>query len=43
MIQSERRLLVKDKILIGLNRLAVLNMKDKDRGRFMKKIYGTVK
>jgi len=41
MIQSEKRLSVIDKILIVLNGLAVSNMKDKDRGRFMKKIYGS--
>ncbi len=37
MILAEQRLPVRDKILMGLNRLAVSNMKDKDRGRFMKK------
>jgi len=36
---SEHRLSVIDKILLGLNRLAVSIMKDKDRGRFMKRIY----
>jgi hypothetical protein len=40
-ILSEKRLSFVDKILIVLNGLAVSNMKDKDRGRFMKKIYGT--
>jgi hypothetical protein len=35
MILSEQRLSVIDKILLGLNRLAVSNMKDKDRGRFI--------
>jgi len=39
-ILSEKRLTVIDKILLGLNRLTVSNIKDKDRGRFMKKIYG---
>lgn len=43
MILSEQGLSVIDKILFGLNRLAVSNMKDKDRGRFMRKFYGTVK
>ena len=43
MILSEQRLSVIDKILLGLNRLAVSNMKDKDRGRFMKEFYGTEK
>jgi hypothetical protein len=43
MMPSEQRLSVIDIILIGLNRLAVSNMKDKDRGRFMKKINGTAK
>ena len=43
MILSEQGLSVIDKILLGLNRLAVSNMKDKDRGRFMRKFYGTVK
>jgi hypothetical protein len=35
MIQSEQNLSVIDKILMGLNRLAVSNMRDKDRGRFL--------
>jgi hypothetical protein len=43
MIQSEQSLSVIDKIPMGLNRLAISNMIDKDRGRFMKKIYGTGK
>jgi len=43
MIQSNQRLSIKDKILIGLNSLARSNMKDKNRGRFMSKFYGTVK
>ncbi len=38
MILSEQRLSVIDKIILGLNRLAVLNMKDNDRDRFMKKL-----
>ena len=42
-IPSEQRLSGIDKILIGLNRLAVFTMKDKDRGRLMKKIHGTTK
>jgi hypothetical protein len=36
MISAEQRLSVIDKILLGLNRLAVSNMEHKDRGRFMK-------
>ena len=43
MIASEQELSVLDKILIGLNRLAVLIMRDKSRGRFMKKIHGNAK
>jgi hypothetical protein len=43
MILSEQGLFVIDKILLGLNRLAILNMRDKDRSRFMKKFYGTEK
>ena len=42
MIPSEQSLSIIDKILIGLNHLARSHMKDKDRGRFMKKFYGTV-
>ena len=42
-ILSEQGLSVIDKILLGLNRLAILNMRDKDRSRFMKKFYGTEK
>ena len=41
MIPPEQKLSLIDKILMGLNRLAVSNMKDKDRGRFMKKIHET--
>ncbi|MFC2170322.1 hypothetical protein ACFLRM_07190, partial [Acidobacteriota bacterium] len=41
MILSKHRLSVLDKILLGLNHLAVSSIKDKDRGRFMKKIYET--
>lgn len=39
-ILSDQRLSVIDKMLLGLNRLTVSNMKDKDRVRFMKKFYG---
>ena len=37
MVKAEQRLSVRDKVLMGLNKLAVSNMEDKDRGRFMKK------
>ena len=37
MVLAEQRLSVRDKALMGLNRLAISNMKDKDRSRFMKK------
>ena len=40
-ILSSQGLTVMDKILMGLNRIAVSNMKDNDRGRFMRKFYGT--
>jgi hypothetical protein len=41
MISAEPRLSVMDKMLMGLNRLAVSNMKDKDRGRFIKEFQGS--
>lgn len=40
LILAEQNLSIMDKIRMGLNRFAVSKMKDKDRGRFMKKIYG---
>ena len=43
MISAEPRLSVMDKMLMGLNRLAVSNMKDKDRGRFIKEFQGSGK
>jgi len=42
MIPMEK-LSLKDKILMVLNRLAKINMKDKNRDRFMKKFYGIEK
>ncbi len=35
MIQAEQKLSVKDKVLMGLNRLAVSNMRDENRSRFI--------
>ena len=43
MISTEQNLSVVDKIILGLNRLAVSKMKDKDRGRFMKEFHGSGK
>jgi len=40
LILAEQSLSFMDKIRMGLNRFAVSKMKDKDRGRFMKKFYG---
>jgi len=40
MISTEQNLSVMDKIRMGLNSLAVSNMRDKDRGRFMQEFYG---
>jgi hypothetical protein len=40
LILAEQNLSIMDKIRMGLNRFAVSKMKDKDRGRFMKKFYG---
>lgn len=39
-VLSERGLSITDKILMGLNRMAMSKMKDKDRGRFMGEFYG---
>ena len=38
-ILSERGLSTMDKIRMGLNSMAIAKMKDKDRGRFMRKFY----
>ena len=43
MVQAERRLSVRDKVLMGLNQLVVSKMEDKDRSRFMNKFYGSEK